>query len=51
VLAKILEKSEKEPKGKESEFVHEIRQLVIETRKEVKDIIEEDRDKNRKTAG
>ncbi len=39
-LAKILEKSEKEPNGKEAEFVHEIRQLVIETRKEVKEIME-----------
>lgn len=39
-LAKILEKSEKEPDGKEAKFVHEIRQLVIEARKEAKEILE-----------
>ncbi len=42
-LAKVLDKAESDPSGREAKFVHDIRQLIISTRAEIKEIIEMDR--------
>jgi len=40
ILAKVLDKGLEEPESKEAKFIHDMRLLIIQTRAEVKEIIE-----------
>ena len=39
-LSKVLEKAEKDPESKEAKFIHEVRELIISTRAEIKELFE-----------
>lgn len=43
-LAKLLDKAKNDTKSRKAQFVHDIRLLIIQTRSEVKEIIEKDRE-------